>query len=340
MARGDQLGRQWKLIRMLIASKQGKAVQDLSDELECNSRTVYRDLEALQAAGFPIYNERVEGRNHWALLDAVRHQLPIPLSLPELMALYFSRDMLKVFKDTVFYDSIETLFQKIKATLPPRYINQLDRMKNSLGVSPMPHKPYGRFSGIIDQANEAAVDKKIIDIVYFAMGAQTETRRKVAPYKIWYFNGAFYLIGHCRLRNDIRIFALDRIKSLERTEESFEAPEDFDAEDFMRTSFGVFQGEPAHVKIRFAPEISGYISEKIWHASQELQPEEDGSLIFEADVAGVEEIKFWVMTWGAKAEVLEPETLRNDIRKEAEEMLTLYGGVESGKRESVESGKR
>ncbi len=330
MARGDQLGRQWKLIRMLIASRQGRAVQDLSDELQCNSRTVYRDLEALQTAGFPIFNERVEGRNHWSLLDAVKHQLPIPLSLPELMALYFSRGMLKVFKDTVFYDSLETLFQKIKATLPPPYIDQLDRMKNSLGVSPSPHKPYGRFSEVINQANEAAVEKTVIDIVYFAMGAQKETRRKVAPYKIWYFNGAFYLIAHCRLRDDIRIFALDRIQSLERTEEVFEPPEDFDAEEFMRASFGVFQGEPVHVKVRFASDIGGYISEKIWHDSQELVTEEDGSVVFEADVAGVEEIKFWVMSWGGKAEVLEPETLRNDMQKEAEAMIALYGGRAGG----------
>ncbi|MCP4687805.1 MAG: WYL domain-containing protein, partial [Desulfobacterales bacterium] len=150
-------------------------------------------------------------------------------------------------------------------------------------------------------------------------------RRKVAPYKIWYFNGAFYLIGYCRLRDDIRIFALDRIKSLERTEETFEAPADFDAEEFMRASFGVFQGEPVHVKVRFAPEIGGFISEKIWHASQKLYSMEDGSVIFEADVAGVKEIKFWIMTWGAKAEVLEPESLRRDIQREAAEMTVLYG---------------
>ena len=60
MARGDQLGRQWKIIRSLIASKRGKSVQDLASELSCHPRTVYRDLEALQVAGFPVYTERKE----------------------------------------------------------------------------------------------------------------------------------------------------------------------------------------------------------------------------------------------------------------------------------------
>ena len=119
MARGDQLARQWKIIQTLISSKMGKSAADLAEDLECHPRTVYRDLEALQIAGFPIYTERVDGKNLWSLLDTVKHQIPIPFSLPELMALYFSSDMMKVFQGTVFYDSLESLFQKVKTTLPP-----------------------------------------------------------------------------------------------------------------------------------------------------------------------------------------------------------------------------
>ena len=55
-------------------------VHELAKDLGCHPRTVYRDLEALQAAGFPIYTERVEGKNVWSLLDVVKHQIPIPFS--------------------------------------------------------------------------------------------------------------------------------------------------------------------------------------------------------------------------------------------------------------------
>ena len=58
MARGDQLARQWRIIQTLIASKRGKSVADLVKDENCHLRTVYRDLEALQEAGFPIYQER------------------------------------------------------------------------------------------------------------------------------------------------------------------------------------------------------------------------------------------------------------------------------------------
>ena len=324
MSRGDQIGRQWSIIQTLISSRMGKTAAELAEELECNPRTIYRDLEALQVAGFPIYTDRMEGRNLWSLLDTVRHEIPIPFSLTELMALYFSRDMLKVFKDTVFYDSLESLFQKIKTTIPPESKKYLKNVEQILHVGLKPYKEYSKFKEIINRVNEATQKKKSIDIVYYTMSRKKESKRKVDPYRIWFFNGTFYLIGKCHLRGEVRIFALDRIKILHLTKDSFVIPEDFNLDDFMRPSFGVFQGEPIKVKIWFHPDVAGYIKEKIWHESQEIHPQDDGSIIFEAEVAGTEEIKFWTMSWGSKAEVLEPESLRDEIREEAEVILERY----------------
>ncbi len=324
MARGDQLARQWKIIQTLISSRFGKSITELAADLQCHTRTVYRDLEALQAAGFPVYTERTGGKNLWCLLDSAKHSIPIPFSLPELMALYFSRGMMGVLKDTVFYDSLVTLFEKIKATLPDEYIEYLSRVEKSLAVKSKPHTPYGPLRSIIDKVSEAAILKKFIRIDYYAMSRKKTTRRKVAPYKIWFFDGTFYLIGHCGLRQDIRIFAMDRIQNFEPTDETFEVPEDFNVDDFMKSSFGVFQGQPVKVRIRFAADIADYIQEKIWHETQQIEAQKDGSIIFEAEVAGIDEIKFWILKWGAKAGVLEPESLRDEIRREAEAMAANY----------------
>ena len=108
MSRGDQLGRQWKLLQLLISAAAGKTASELAAQLACNPRTVYRDLEALQLAGFPLYNEYVAGRHVWTVLETFKRQIPVPCSLPELMALYFSRDMLKWLHDTVFYEALES----------------------------------------------------------------------------------------------------------------------------------------------------------------------------------------------------------------------------------------
>jgi len=240
------------------------------------------------------------------------------------MALYFGRDMLKVFKDTAFYGSLESLFQKVKTTLPPESIKYLKNVEQTLHLGMKPYKEYCKFKEILNRVNDAAINRKSIEIVYYTMSRKKETRHRVDPYRIWFFNGTFYLIGLCHTRNEVRIFALDRIKMLHQTKETFEVPEDFSLEDFTGPSFGVYQGEPVHIKVWFHPDVAGYIKEKIWHESQQFHPQDDGSIIFEADVAGADEIRFSIMTWGSKAEVLAPASLREDIREEAKLMASRY----------------
>ena len=86
----------------------------------------------------------------------------------------------------------------------------------------------------------------------------------------------------------------------------------------------VFHGEPARVRIWFAPEAAGYVKEKIWHESQNISDQEDGSILFETEVAGTDEIKIWIMGWGAKAEVIEPVSLKKEIKSEIDLLVKLY----------------
>jgi predicted DNA-binding transcriptional regulator YafY len=324
MARGDQLARQWKIFQTLVSSRYGKSVGDLARDLDCHQRTVYRDLHALEEAGFPLYTESVNGQNLWLLMESARNPMPVPFNMPELMALYFGRDALKVLKGTVFYDALEDLFQKIKATLPPESKKYLKNVEQSLKVGSRPYKPYSKFQKIIEQIEKAVIDKRVIDIIYYTMSRKKETRRKVEPYKLWFLDGTFYLIGHCKWIQEIRIFAVDRIKMLALTDEIFEVPDDFDIDDFMGNSFGAFHGKPEKIKVLFSADIAGYIKEKIWHESQKLFDNPGGSVLFEADMACTRDIKAWIMRWGAKAIVLEPEELRNEIQAETVEMLAVY----------------
>ena len=133
------------------------------------------------------------------------------------------------------------------------------------------------------------------------------------------------MLAYCRLRQDIRLFALDRVKSLETTDESFEPPDDFDVDELLQSSFGAFLGEPAEVTIWFSADIAGYIEEKVWHASQEIEKQDDGSILFRIKVAGTDEIKFWVLTWGDQAKVITPQSLQDEIRHEVRAMLKRYG---------------
>lgn len=324
MARGDQLSRQWKIIHTLIASSYGKTVPDLAEELDCTRRTVYRDLEALQAGGFPITTQARDNRSYWHIMNASRQQVPLAFSIPELMALYFGRDMLKTYRGTVFYDAIESLLSKIKATLPPAYIDYLDRAQNKVDAGPAPRKDYTPFGSIIAELNRAIIDEKKIRMVYFSMGRQAESRRTVHPYRLRHVEDTLYLIGYCALRKGVRTFAVDRIKTVTATEDGFRIPETFDLQGFMQDSFGIFQGPPVTVKIRFDTSVAGYIRERVWHQSQQLSDQADGGLIFTATVAGIEEISHWVLRWGSGAQVIAPTELRRMVARHASAMAAHY----------------
>lgn len=324
MARGDQLSRQWKIIHTLIASTYGKTVADLADGVGCTRRTVYRDLEALQAGGFPITSEIRENRSYWRILNPDRQRVPLSFSLPELMALYFGRDLLKTYRGTVFYDAVESLLSKIKATLPPPYLDYLDRFRNRLNAGPTPRKDYARLGPTIAMLNQAIVEERKIRMTYFSMGRGKQSQRTVHPYGLRHVEETLYLIGYCDLRRAMRTFAVDRIRAVEVTEEGFELPDTVDLQAFLQDSFGIFQGPPVTVEIRFLESVAGYIRERNWHPSQRLTEQIDGSLIFRARVAGIEEISHWVLRWGDGAQVLAPAALRRLVARHASRMAAYY----------------
>jgi predicted DNA-binding transcriptional regulator YafY len=92
----------------------------------------------------------------------------------------------------------------------------------------------------------------------------------------------------------------------------------------MQSPFKVIHDKPVKVTIRFDKKAAGYIKEKIWHHTQEIEPQKDGSIIFSAEVAGTEEVKHWVLSWGSQAEVIEPGFLREEIAQELKNCLKKY----------------
>ncbi|MGC8605387.1 MAG: helix-turn-helix transcriptional regulator, partial [Desulfomonilaceae bacterium] len=147
--RGTQMVRQWKIIRLMESRKYGISGTELARELDVPQRTVYRDLEAIHEAGFPLYSDK-DGKNSvWKMLDTFKKDFPVPMTATELMALHMSRDLLSILHGTVFHDSIETLFQKVKAALLPETITFLDKVASSLKVDFGPTKTFSGLNEIV-----------------------------------------------------------------------------------------------------------------------------------------------------------------------------------------------
>jgi predicted DNA-binding transcriptional regulator YafY len=322
--RGDQLARQWRVIRAIEASPSGLTVAEIAKREETGIRTIYRDLEALQAAGFPLYTEKVDKANRWAFIDTYKFKIPAPFSLTELMSLYFYKDLVRVFKGTPFHDSIDSVFKKIQSTLPPQALRYLDQVQSVFHVGIRPYSDYGRFRNILNQVNLAATDRHRIEMAYHSLHRKEKTLRRVDPYKVWFYDGTVYLIGLCHLREEVRMFVLDRIKAVTVTDERFTMPKDFDLDDFMRYSFKVMHDELFTVKVRISPGWARWVGEKIWHESQKTNKLPNGGLEIAFRVAGLDEIKRWVLSFGPECQVLEPERLREMVRKDLSRNLSQY----------------
>jgi predicted DNA-binding transcriptional regulator YafY len=320
MARGDQLGRQWIIIQRLMGTAGGISARELAAEMGCHRRTVYRDLEALQVGGFPLYTEETDAGPRWKMLDAGRRAVPLPLDLTELMALYFSRRMLSSLHGGIFADAVTSLFDKIKSILPPKTHGYLDRLGGAVAVRESPRRSQGQTADVLAVIHRALDEGRCLEMTYRSRGRPRAGRRRVAPHKIWYTDDTFYMVGYCHLRKDVRVFAMDRIADASISAEAAAVPDGADLDGPMAAGLGAYAGVPEPVVIRFSPPAADYIAERIWHPSQRITREKGGHLIFAAELAVNAELMGFVLRWGAAAEVLAPEGFR---RRAAAEIVAM-----------------
>ncbi len=323
MGRGNQVTRQWNLIKILDASRRGVSINDLAVELNCTPRTVYRDLDDLQAAGFPITNEMLDGVGYWQFVDGYRVSLPTPFSITELMSLYLSRDLLKSLEGTFFYDSIQDLLSKIRAQLSPELKTFLKTTEQAFAAAPGPSADYKAHREILHLLNDACLKKETVKFSYYSRKNETSTRT-VNPYKVYFYEGTLYLIGHDHTRKDLRMFVIDRIQLLQNTGKKFTLPTSFDVHDFLKHSFGVMQAELTRVIVRIDASVARFVAEKKWHSSQKITAQKDGNSDFIFEVAGTLELKRWVLGMGPLAWVIEPRSLVEEMLRDLEQTLQRY----------------
>ena len=158
--RGNQIARQWKIIRLMETRKQGLSGTDLAKELDVPLRTVYRDLDAIHEAGFPLYPDK-DGKNSvWKMLDTFKNDFSLPLTSAELMALKLSRDLLDIFDDSIFREGIETLFQKVKSSLLPETLSCLENFSGSMITNFGPAKDVDGIKDIVRGLSEATASRE------------------------------------------------------------------------------------------------------------------------------------------------------------------------------------
>ena len=324
MPRNDQVVRQWHLLRKLEASR-GATLQalvaGLPDDYPKNPRTVRRDLEALEAVGFPIMTDRVSGQTRWKLVDGF-HDIPaLGFSPTELMSLVFSRSLLKPLEGTEIQASLTSALNKAAAALPPEGHGYVREMEQVFSVGLGPHKRYAQHQKTIDLVTQAIARARTAQIRYFSAARNTNVRREVDPYRLWYAAGGLYLIAYCHLRKDVRMFAVERIRSISLTDHPYQLPLGFDVKEYVQDALMVMRGRRIEVELLFTKTAAAWVKDKVWHPSQDLLPLKDGRLRMVLQVADTNELAGWILGFGSQVRVVRPDTLREKVKEEARKIL-------------------
>ena len=177
--RGDQLARQWQLIQRLARSRAGVGLEELASDLGCVRRTVYRDLDALMYAGFPVVSEKRDNHVYYRFLDSFKLG-DVPFTPDEVLALALAQDLLGVLEGTVFHDSIQSALAKIRASLGTELAAYLERLAESFRVLPGPHKRYAEYRDTIQLLNDAVVAQHRVRMRYRTGRTGGITRRREA----------------------------------------------------------------------------------------------------------------------------------------------------------------
>jgi predicted DNA-binding transcriptional regulator YafY len=183
--------------------------------------------------------------------------------------------------------------------------------------TPGSHKSYKAHQSTITTLAAATSKQHTVQMRYFSATKNQITRREVSPYRLWYTNGALYLIGYCHLRKDVRLFAVERIKSVTLTDHPFQIPLDFDIEDYVKDAIGIMRGKPIKVELQFKKATAAWVKDRTWHSTQTLTPLKNGELRMTLTVAENRELVGWILSFGSGVRVTQPASLRQAVRQEA-----------------------
>ena len=336
MARNEQLIRQHKILEILERVRFGKSIDeikaDVVDELglsSLHSRTIRRDLEALQAAGIDVDVHETQRGKVWKLGPRARQTHKISATATELIALSIGRQLLYPLAGTPFWMGIESFWNKINEEIPDAVLKHYDKFRKTLYVLGVPSKSYEKHHGMLSTINRAISEHRVVEILYEKTLGQSPVTRYIEPYSLVLFQSNLYIIAadnKIEIDQDrVRTWKLDRFKKTTIQDEWFKIPDDFDLSAYIGSSLGVFFGNrPQNFRIEITPAAERIIREEPWHPDQKIKSLKNGNFELSIKAANEAEIIPRVLQLGAEAEIKSPESTRLAIAEIIKSMMNCY----------------
>ena len=299
-------------ILSVLLQEEKVTAPELAERFEVSRRTINRDIDELLFAGIPIRTTQGVGGGI-SIAEGYKVDRTILTSKDMQMILAGLRSLDSV-SGSSYYGQ---LMEKIQAGS-----SELITGRDSILID-LSSWYKDTLAPKISTIQDAIENRHLLEFYYYAPSG--ESKRTIEPYYIVFKWTSWYVYGWCRKRKDYRLFKLNRMDKVKETDKDFpcrNAPvPDLSSElKFPRNII---------LKALFAPDMK-------WRLVEEFDPgcyeeQDDGRLLLIRDYADMDNLTMWMLTFGDKAEVLEPQELRNNLKTMAESMIKMYGGYENGR---------
>jgi len=322
------------LLQMMdvLRERPGLSITQMAAILGRSERTIYRYLETLSDdLHVPVYCER--GGYHIADRFVPGR---LDLSPKEVLAVRLALTTGALRRSGPFTEYALSAWRKIELALTA---DSLESVRTAVRRHSI-YTPVYSAEEIEPETLRclmASVEQnKRLSVVYRSQRSGEVRTLTIDPYALVFRRHNWYLIAFSLGHGRTVQLKLVRIVKASTTGEAFQMPHDFTVDSFYAKSWEMWTGgDECIVRVKFSPRVAPIIRETKRHPTQELQDTSDGGVIFSVKVAGIEEIGFWVLSWGSDAEVLDPPEFRASVQETARKMLETYSRSASAWPEST-----
>jgi len=311
----------------------GKKVsrRELAEKTGLAPKQVGRYLNTLEALHFPLKRQR-DGTEEMVTMerDAQKRLRLLPFTSEELTALSFYLSLSPYVHDAPPLGSLHTACQKV-ATFVQDDLQHGSQLSAAFLPFAKHYKVYGtpQTQEVLRSLIPAILESRVCDITYQTLTAEAARNHQIHPYTLCLYNGGLYLFVYRPENDALMVLSVERICTISIAALSFTKDPDVlqRIEARRQRAFGIIDDDEAlAVTLKFTAEQAPYVRERVWHASQRLEEQEDGSLILRFQASGEFEIMRWILGWGSEVEVLEPPELRQALAQRLQTAAQQYAG--------------
>lgn len=303
-----------KLATMLQGRADGLSIKEIMEEFHVSRRTAERMRDALTYV-FPQIEELkdYDRKKRWRLPSQTMNRMIEP-NLDEIAALNRGIEICKAQGDTHTAELLDKLQHRFRASLSQKSKHRLEpdiaAILEADGVASRPGPREKIDTHILNTIREAILAGLWINIDHRGRSQKLSQDVWLGPLAMLMGEGTQYLIAWSDYQEDIRLFTLSGIEDIEISDEIFERPKDFDLQAYINQSFGVFQETPQDIVWKFNANAAKAAINYEFHPTQQMQMQDDGSLIVKFKAGGLVEMSWHLARWGDDVEVLKPDTLK------------------------------